>query len=580
MSDYTAPLKDIRFNLEHIAAIDDLAKLNGYAHADRDTVFSVLDEGARFVQDLIAPLNRIGDEQGSQFSDGSVTTPDGFKEAYDAYVAAGWGGIDFPAEWGGHEMPKVVGMAFEEMLTAANFSFSLCPLLTFGAIDAIVAHGSDEQRSLYLPNLIGGTWSATMNLTEPHAGSDVGALSTRAEPADDGSYRITGTKIFITFGEHDLTENIIHLVLARTPNSPLGTKGISMFIVPKFIPNADGEPGVRNDLKVVSIEHKLGIKGSPTCVMSYGEDADGAVGWLLGGEGHGMRNMFTMMNAARISVGLEGMAVAERAYQQAAAYASERKQGRAIGATEDSLIVDHPDVRRMLLTMRANTEAMRSLLYRTAMHEDFAAYAESEDDRQWHEHAVALLTPIVKSWCTDLGVDMTSMGVQVHGGSGFIEETGAAQHFRDSRITPIYEGTNGIQSIDLVMRKLAVDEGRFVAGFLDDMTSVASRLAEAGHEAESAALAGGIDSLRDVTEWLLDKRDEPNEQLAGATPYCTMFGIVAGGWIMAEALLSGAADDAKHTTARFYLLQILQRAAGYASAVTAGSNDLFAIESF
>ena len=579
MTDYAAPLPDIKFVLEHIAGLEALANLNGYSHADRDTVFSVLDEGARFVQDLVAPLNRSGDLEGSTLVDGTVTTPEGFKHAYAAYVAAGWGGIDFPAEWGGHEMPKVVGMAFEEMLTAANFSFSLCPLLTFGAIDALVAHGSDEQKATYLPRLISGEWSATMNLTEPHAGSDVGALSARAVPNGDGSFRITGTKIFITFGEHDLTENIVHLVLARTPDARVGTRGISMFIVPKYLPTGDGSLGARNDLKVVSIEHKLGINASPTCVMSYGEDQGGATGWLLGDEHQGMRNMFTMMNTARISVGLEGMAIAERSYQQAATYARDRQQGTAIGADGTGAIVDHPDVRRMLLTMRANIEAMRALLYRTAMHEDFADHAESESDRTWHDQCVALLTPVVKTWCTDLGVSMTSVGLQVHGGMGFIEETGAAQHFRDARITPIYEGTNGIQSIDLVLRKLPLDQGAFVGSFLDDMASTTTRLIDSGLADLAAPLVAAIDILRTTTDWLLARRDDTNDVLAGATPYCSMFGIVAGGWIMAESLLAASIDDVeKHATVRFYLTQILPTAAGFAPSVMAGSADLFTLE--
>ena len=578
MSEYVAPLPDIKFVLDHIAGIDGLSKLNGYQHAERDVVFSILDEGARFVQDLVAPLNQVGDVEGSTISGSEVTTPPGFKEAYRAYVEAGWGGIDFPAEWGGHEMPKVVGMAFEEMLTAANFAFSLCPLLTFGAIDALVAHGTDEQKATYLPKLISGEWSATMNLTESHAGSDVGALTTRAKRLEDGAYAIIGTKIFITYGEHDLTDNVIHLVLGRTSDAPSGTSGISMFIVPKYLPVGDGTVGRRNDLKVVSLEHKLGIKASPTCVMSYGEDEGGAIGWILGEENQGMRNMFTMMNSARISVGLEGMATAERAYQQAAIYALERRQGQAIGAEDDSLIVDHPDVRRMLLTMRANVEAMRALLYRTAMHEDHAVHAESEDERIWHGHCVALLTPVVKTWCTDLGVQMTSVGVQVHGGMGFIEETGAAQHFRDARVTPIYEGTNGIQSIDLVMRKLPLEGGKAVGHLIGQMDEAAERLATAGHMSEAEALTDAVSALRSATDWLLEQRDEPNELLAGATPYCTMFGIVAGGWMMAESTLAAPENADKATTARFYLHQIVPTARGLLQSVTAGSSDLFAID--
>ena len=572
----------MKFVLDHVADIDRLSKLNGYHHADRDLVFSALDEGARFVQDLVAPLNRIGDQVGSQLDGaGGVATPAGFADAYAAYVEAGWGGVDFPAAWGGHGMPKVVGMAFEEMLTSANMAFSLCPLLTFGGVDAIIAHGSEEQQATYLPKLISGEWSATMNLTEPQAGSDVGAITTKAEPNDDGSYRITGSKIFITWGEHDMNENIVHLVLARTPDAPPGTKGISMFIVPKYLPDDDGSPGSRNDVKVVSIEHKLGIHGSPTCVMSFGE-AGGATGWILGEENRGMRNMFTMMNAARISVGLEGMAIAERAYQDAREYARERRQGRAIGAEPGvmSPIIEHPDVRRMLLTMRANIEAMRSLLYATATSEDLAEYAADADVRHWHHNAVALLTPIVKAWSTDLGVEMTSLAVQVFGGMGFVEESGAAQHYRDARIAPIYEGTNGIQAIDLVMRKLPLDGGEFVRGFIDDMERVVTDLGGLDGYAEAAAnLTDAVSVLRTATTWLLEHRSDPNDALAGATPYCRLFGIVAGGWQMARAAVvadeEGLAE--KSVVARFYLEQILPQAQGLLAAATRPSGALFAL---
>ena len=580
MADYRAPLSDMKFVLDHLVDLDELQKLNGYQHADRDLVFSVLDEGARFVQDLIAPLNRVGDQTGSKLSgaDG-VVSPPGFKEAYAHYVETGWGGVDFPAEWGGHGMPSVIGMAFEEMLTSANMSFSLCPLLTFGAIDAILAHGSDEQKSLYLPKLISGEWTATMNLTEPHAGSDLGALTSKAKPMGDGSYRISGSKIFITWGEHDMAENVVHLVLARTPDAPPGTSGISMFIVPKFVPNDDGTPGDRNDLRVVSLEHKLGIHGSPTCVMSFGE-TDGAVGWLLGSENKGMRNMFTMMNAARISVGLQGLALAERAYQDARLYALERKQGRAIGATEDSLIVEHPDVRRMLLTLRSNIEAMRALLYVTAFHEDHGHYAEDGTTRKWHSNATALLTPVVKSWATDLGVEMASLALQVFGGMGYVEETGVAQYLRDSRIAPIYEGTNGIQAIDLVMRKLPLDQGAFVGSYLKSMREVLEPLAAIeGFTTAADALDHAVSSLEEATSWLLAQRDDPNAVLAGASPYCRMFGVVAGGWQLARSAIVAAADGpaAKLVTARFYLEQILPAAAALLPSVTAGAGNLFAL---
>jgi alkylation response protein AidB-like acyl-CoA dehydrogenase len=576
MADYLAPLADMRFVLEKLVDLPALQKLNGYQHVDHDLVTAVLDEGARFVQDLVAPLNRVGDTAGSRLGpDDTVLAPPGFAEAYSRYVEAGWGGVDFPAEWGGHGMPKVIGMAFEEMLTSANLSFSLCPLLTFGAIDALVEHGSDEQKALYLPKLISGEWSATMNLTEPHAGSDVGALSTKAVRQDDGTYRISGSKIFITWGEHEMAHNIVHLVLARTPDAPAGTRGISMFIVPKFLPDDAGGPGKRNDLKVVSLEHKLGIHASPTCVMSFGE-THGAIGYLLGEEHQGMRNMFTMMNAARVSVGLQGLAIAERAYQDAVAYARERIQGRAVGGSAPSPIIEHPDVRRMLMTMRANIEAMRAVMYTTAEHEDHARHAESEDDRAWHHDAVALFTPVVKAWGTDLGVALTSLAVQVHGGMGFVEETGVAQHFRDSRIAPIYEGTNGVQAIDLVMRKLPLRDGAFVSSIVDTFAAEAQSLRTVeGFEAAEAALGSAIEALRGATEWLLAARHDPNQALAGATPYCTMFGIVAGGALLARSALVG--DEAKRSVARFYLEQILPTAHGLVPSITAGAADLFAI---
>ena len=580
MSEYVAPLHDIRFALEHLGRLEDLMALEPFRHAEADLVSAVLDEGARFVQDLIAPLNRSGDVEGSSIVDGEVRTPSGFKEAYKAYVSAGWGGVDSPAEWGGHGMPRVVGVAFEEMFTSANLAFSNCPLLTAGAVTAISTHGATDQKDLYLPKLITGEWSAAMNLTEPHAGSDVGALSMRAIPAADGTYRLAGTKIFITYGDHDMAANIVHLVLARVPGSPSGTKGITMFIVPKYLPDSNGEPGVANDLKAVSLEHKLGIRASPTCVMAYGEDSGGAVGFLLGGLNQGMRNMFTMMNTARISVAIQGMAVAERSYQQAAAFARERRQGRAVGATGTSLIVDHPDVRRMLLTMRSNTEAMRGLLYRAAMHQDLARHAADDRDRRRHSNCLALLTPVVKTWCTDLGVDLASVGIQVHGGMGYIEETGASQHWRDARIAPIYEGTNGIQAIDLVMRKLPIDGGRFVTGYIESLHSPIAGLQDIGWDRAAGALSGALRSLSDATSYLLAHAEDPDRRLAAAGPYCTMFGVVAGGVVMAEAAVVAHRTEnaAKQVTARFYLEQVLPTASGLLPAIMAGPVDLFAID--
>ncbi len=580
ISDYTAPLEDIRFVMDHIAGLDDLTALEYYRHADRDLVRSVLDEGARFVQDLVAPLNRTGDLEGSSLLDGEVRTPAGFRDAYRRLVQAGWGGIDSPFEWGGHQMPRVVGLAVEELFTSANLSFSICMLLTSAAARAVLVHGTEEQKSAYLPKMVTGEWSSTMDLTEPQAGSDVGALKMRARPAEDGAYRLEGTKIFITYGDHDMAENVIHLTLARIPGSPPGTKGISMFIVPKHLPDAGGGPGRPNDLKAVSLEHKLGIRASPTCVMSYGEDAGGAVGFLLGGADEGMRNMFTMMNTARISVGLQGMAAAERAYQQAAAFARERRQGRAAGAVRDSLIIEHPDVRRMLLTMRSNVEAMRALLYRTAMHQDLSRHSPEEGNRRWHDRCLALLTPVVKAWCTDLGVETASIGVQVHGGMGYIEETGAAQHLRDARITPIYEGTNGIQAIDLVMRKLPMDGGRFAGEYIDSLRPAVRGCEDLGWAEAAKSLSAALEALAEATGHLLNEAGDPNRRLAGATPYCTMFGMTAGGAMMAEAGAAAAAagNHPKQVTARFYLEQILPQAAALLPAVRAGADGLFAMD--
>ncbi|MEX1093066.1 MAG: acyl-CoA dehydrogenase family protein, partial [Acidimicrobiia bacterium] len=455
MSGYQPPLEEINFTLNHIAVLGDLAKLNGYQHADPATVRGMLEEAGRFFSEVIAPLNHAGDQQGSTLSGNGVVTPDGFKDAYTKYVEAGWSSVHFPEEWSGGGLPYAVGIVIQEMFKTANMAFSLCPMLTQGAVDALIEHGTPEQQATYIDKLATGQWSGTMNLTEPQSGSDLGTLRTRAERQDDGSYRLFGTKIFITWGDQDLTENVIHLVLARTPDAPPGTRGISMFIVPKFVPDAEGNPGERNDITIVSLEHKLGIHASPTCVVSFGDEGDGAVGYLLGEEQKGMRNMFTMMNVARIGVGLEGLAITEGAYQQAVGYARDRVQGRKTGSDshDEVAIVEHPDVRRMLLTMKAYAMAMRSLLYYTAAETDFADHSDDDARRKLADNRVAVLTPLVKAWCTDVGVEMASLGIQVHGGMGYIEETGAAQYFRDSRIAPIYEGTNGIQAIDLLTRK-------------------------------------------------------------------------------------------------------------------------------
>jgi alkylation response protein AidB-like acyl-CoA dehydrogenase len=591
VSEYQAPLADIDFVLDSIVDLTSISKLNGYQHADPDTVSGVLAEAGRFFAEVIAPTNRMGDLHGSRLVDGGVVTPDGFKDAYAKYVESGWAGVHSPEDWGGGGMPYSVGIAVQEMFKSANMALSLCPLLTQAAIDALIEHGSDEQRALYLEKLITGEWTGTMCLTEAQAGSDVGALTTRATRQDDGSYLITGQKIFITWGDQDLTENIIHLILARTPDAAPGTKGISLFIVPKFLLDDQGRPGARNNIEIVSLEHKLGIHGSPTCVVSFGTDEGGAVGYLVGEEQRGMKYMFTMMNVARVGVGIEGLALAERAYQKAAAFAAERIQGRTVGADAGvaSPIIAHPDVRRMLLTMRSYIEAMRALLYVTAAYADRERHGETEADRVNAGELTALLTPIAKAWCTDLGVEMTSIGLQVHGGMGYVEETGAAQFYRDARIAPIYEGTNGIQAMDLTMRKLPMRDGAVVAGLIGEMQSVADELVgvegfgKAAHEFGDA-----IQTLAETSAWLGSRlaAGAYNDALAGATPYLKLFGTVVGGWLMAREALaargmldSGRGDPsfarAKLTTTRFYLEQLVPTASGGAAAVTAGSDVLY-----
>ena len=590
MPDYVAPLADMRFVLDNIVDLAALAEVPGFEHADPETVHGILEESGRFFSAEFAPLNRVGDTQHSRRAeDGAVTTPDGFARAYARYVTAGWAGVPFPAEYGGGGFPWLVAIAMQEMITAANMGLSLCPLLTQGAIDMLLHYGSEEQREVYLPKMVSGEWTGTMNLTEPQAGSDVGALTTRAVPADDGTWRITGQKIFITYGEHDLADNIVHLVLARVPDAPPGTKGISCFIVPKFLVDEDGSPGERNRVECVSIEQKMGINASPTCVMAY----DGAVGHLIGEPNQGMRYMFKMMNNARLSVGVEGLSLGERAYQQAVEYATERRQGRAPGAPagESSAIVDHPDVRRMLLTMRSQIEALRCLAYLNAESLDLAAHHPDEVVRTARQELADLLTPVTKGWGTDLGVELTSLALQVHGGMGYIEETGVAQHYRDARIAPIYEGTNGIQAMDLVGRKLPMRAGGAVADYLAGIDATAAELSGAG-DADLATigkpLADAHAALRQATDWLLANGPaDPNNSLAGATPYLRMFGIVTGGWLLGRSaaaarreLDAGRGDEAflgqKVVTARFYAEQLLPQAAGLVPSVTAGPADLLA----
>nr|MDE0502247.1 acyl-CoA dehydrogenase [bacterium] len=594
MSVYRPPLRDIGFVLEHIVDLETLAKLNGYQHADPATVGELLEEAGRFYSEVVAPLNPVGDLEGSVLTeDGTVKTPTGFAEAYRKLVEAGWQAISLPADWGGGGMPQAVGFAVDEMMISSSLSFSLCPTLTTGTVHLLNMHGSPEQKGLYLEKLITGEWSGTMNLTEPHAGSDVGALTTKAIPQPDGTYRITGTKIFITWGDHDMADNIIHTVLARTPDAAAGTKGISLFIVPKRLVGPDGKPGELNDIRTVSLEHKLGIHGSPTCMLSYGEQG-GAVGYLVGPEQGGMARMFTMMNAARIAVGQGGLAVAERAYQKALEFSWERRQGRAVGAPrgQQSLIVEHPDVRRMLATMKARIEAMRALLFYCVAAVDRSHYADTDEERTHSEELVSVLTPIAKAWCSDLGVEVASLGIQIHGGMGFVEETGAAQFFRDSRISPIYEGTNGIQAIDLVMRKLPIRMGAAVKELLEQVgvtAAEASSVAELKASGEELARAVRTLGRSSLTLGSHLAKGDYQGALAGAYPYLTMFGTVMGAWLMvrsAQAALqkigtSGADDDwlrQKVATARYYCEQLLPEAASLESAASGGSELLYELD--
>ena len=593
MSDYKAPTNDMLFVLEHIANLSELASREGYEHADLETVEGVLDEAARFMEEQLVPLNQKGDQEGLIVENGQILHPDGFAEAYERFVEAGWNGIALDEDHGGGGMPWCVGLAVQEMMTAANMAFSLCPLLTQGAIDAISHHASETLQEIYLPKMISGEWSGTMNLTEPHAGSDVGALTSKAMPAEDGTWLISGTKIFITYGEHELSENIIHLVLARTPDAPPGTKGISLFLVPKYLVNDDGSLGERNDLRVVSSEHKIGIHASPTCVMSYG-DQSGAVGWMVGEENTGMRAMFTMMNNARLSVGLQGLSLTDRSYQQARQYSLDRKQGKAIGVDlkpgESSPIADHADVRRMLMTMRANAEAMRCVMYANAAAIDFANSSKDETGREYWDAVTALLTPISKGWGTDLGVEMTSLGVQTHGGMGYVEETGVAQHWRDVRIAPIYEGTNGIQAADLVFRKLPLGGGQVLEKFISEINSLAEQLLEDDrHSSIGQALLRGTEQLTEAALWLGSRlAGQPNDAAAGAVPFMRLTGVVVGGYYLARSaqiaqqlLDSGEGDvdflNDKIAVAKFYAEQILPTVAGLVPTITGGADLFYAI---
>jgi len=592
MADYRSPVNDSLFQLRHIGGVEEIAKAERFSHADFETVTSVIEEYGRFMEEVFAPTNAVGDREGLRWSPEGVETPASFKPAYEKFVAAGWQGLAADPHYGGAGFPMTVFCATQEFMIAANGALAMCPGLTIGAIEALEIWGSEEQKETYLPKLTTGEWTGTMNLTEPQAGSDVGLCTTKAEPQADGTYKISGTKIFISFGEHDLAENIIHLVLARTPDSPPGTKGISLFVVPKFLVNDDGSLGERNDVRCVSIEHKMGIHASPTCVMSYGDEG-GAIGYLVGEEHAGMRAMFTMMNAARIAVGLQGVALGDAAYQKALAYSQERKQGRKIGgdSKEPAFIIEHPDVRRMLLTMRSQVEAMRALIYYNAYALDMSRITTGEDAERWDELA-ELLTPISKAWCTDIGMEVTSTAIQVFGGMGYIEESGVAQHYRDARIAPIYEGTNGIQAMDLVGRKLPMRMGGVVNDLLDQIRALDVDLASAGDDFAPIreGLSAAVETLAGATNWIFEHGlADPNEALAGATPYLGLMGTVLGGYLSARLALAaqaelatGSPDEthlrAKITNARFYATQLLPRAAAFAPAVSAGAGDLYGVD--
>lgn len=562
MTGYAAPLAEMRFTLEAIAGLSEIAALPGCEAASADAVDAVLDAAASFAGEVLAPLNAVGDRKPSRLENGAVVTPPGFIEAYRDYVAGGWGGLSLPEEHGGQGLPLAVASAVNEMWTSANVAFSLCPTLTVNAAELIIAYGTPLQQRLYRDKLVSGAWNGTMNLTEPQAGSDVGALRTRAVKEGD-HYRITGQKIFITYGEHDLTPNIVHMVLARTSGAPPGIKGISLFVVPKFLVNEDGSLGARNDVRCMKLEDKLGIHASPTCVLSFGDDG-GAIGTLIGEECRGIEYMFLMMNGARLNVGLQGIAIGERAYQQARDFARNRVQGKPATAKDDAAlpILHHPDVRRMLLAMRADTEATRALLYYTAGAIDRARHHPDPTQRAQHQARADLLIPVVKAWSTDSGFETASTNIQIHGGMGFIEETGAAQHLRDARIALIYEGTNGIQANDLLGRKLARDQGAALRALVAEMRLVEADLA--GEEGDDFAalrihMRAGTGVLSMASENLLAAfRLDRASALSGAVPYLRLFGVVTGGWLMAKAALAAKrALDARQGDAAFYRAKIL-----------------------
>jgi alkylation response protein AidB-like acyl-CoA dehydrogenase len=586
MSTYRAPIADLQFVLNDLAGLPAVAALPGFEEATPDVVGAILEEASKFATDVLDPLNAVGDRDGARRGeDGSVSTPPGFKDAYWKFCENGWNGLAKSPEYGGQGLAQLVQTAVEEMWHSSNLAFDLCPLLTQGAIEAIELRGSEHLKQTFLPKMVEGVWTGTMNLTEPAAGSDLAAVRAKAEPQPDGTYKVSGQKIFITFGEHDYTDNIIHLVLARTPTAPEGVKGISLFVVPKYLVNADGSLGARNDVQCVSIEHKLGIHGSPTCVMSYG-DHGGAVGYLVGEENRGLEYMFIMMNLARFSVGMEGVGVSERAYQHAVAYARDRVQGKAVGIATKTPIIEHPDIRRMLMTMRAYTEAMRAVCYVTASAMDHARREPDSEARKRHQAFVDLMIPIVKGWSTEVAQEVTYLGVQVHGGMGFIEETGAAQYYRDARITTIYEGTTGIQANDIIGRKTARDGGAIAHAVATEIHRLSTHLAahaNADVQSIGVRLSAATAGLQRAIDWVVEQYGKhPRLAHAAAVPYLKLWGLVAGAWqmgraaqIAADRLAKGEGDPTfnrtKLATARFYAEALLPQAEGLALTVTQGS---------
>jgi butyryl-CoA dehydrogenase len=592
---YTAPLKDMLFVMNSLAALETISVMPGCEDATPETAEAVLEENAKFCANVIAPLNHSSDKEPSTWQDGQVTTSKGFKEAFKAYAEAGWQGVQHPVEFGGQGLPKLIATPCLEMMNAASISFALCPLLSDGAIEALLTAGTDEQKAIYLHNLVAGKWTGTMNLTEPQAGSDLAAVRTRAEPQGDGTYKIFGTKIFITYGEHDMAENIIHLVLARTPDAPAGVKGISLFIVPKFLVNADGTLGARNDAHCVSIEHKLGIKASPTAVLQFGDNG-GAIGTLVGEENRGLEYMFIMMNAARFGVGMQGIGLAERAYQQAVTFAKDRVQSREVsGSSGPVTIIHHPDVRRLLMSMRAQVEGARALAYVAAGISDAAHHHPDPATRKQNLMVYEYLVPIIKGWSTEMSIEVASSGIQIHGGMGFIEETGAAQHYRDAKILTIYEGTTAIQANDLVGRKTARDGGAVAKALVHAVRGTIAKLSEntGEHTAQLQSirvqLQLALDGLVEVIDYVVaNVKSDVRGVFAGSVPYLLMAGKVLGGWQMARAALVAADKlteegvdkaffEAKIITACYFAEHILPQATAAAQSIVGGSASVLAL---